>query len=56
MLRNVGKTKVVSTISAMRSQTLTAGLEVLSNVTPNTITINELSVRAYLRIKDYLPQ
>ena len=30
-------------------------MEVLANITPLTITINELSIRTYLRIKTHLP-
>ena len=42
-------------MSPVRSQTPTAGMEILSNIPPLTISINELSARAYLRIKPYLP-
>ena len=42
-------------MSPVRSQTPTAGMEVLANITPLTITINELSIRTYLRIKSHLP-
>jgi ribonuclease HI len=42
-------------MSPVRSQTPTAGMEVLANITPLTITINELSIRTYLRIKTHLP-
>jgi ribonuclease HI len=41
-------------MSPVRSQTPTAGMEVLANITPITVTIKELSSRAYLRIKPYL--
>ena len=41
-------------MSPVRSQTPTAGMEVLANITPLTVTIKELSSRAYLRIKPYL--
>ena len=30
-------------------------MEILANITPLTITINELSIRTYLRIKAHLP-
>ena len=42
-------------MSPVRSQTPTAGMEVLANVTPLTISIQEMALRAYLRIKNYLP-
>ena len=42
-------------MSPVRSQTPTAGMEILANITPLTITIKELTSRAYLRIKPYLP-
>ena len=43
-------------MSPVRAQTPTAGLEVIANVKPLTMTVNELSIRTYLRIKAYLPQ
>ena len=42
-------------MSPVRSNTPTAGMEVLANVTPITISIQEIALRAYLRIKSYLP-
>jgi ribonuclease HI len=42
-------------MSPVRSKTPTAGMEILSNIPPLSITITELSVRSYLRIKPYLP-
>ena len=51
--------KCISFISYLsnsaRTQTPTAGMEVLTNITPLTISIQELALRAYLRIKNYLP-
>ena len=42
-------------MSPVRSQTPTAGMEVLANVTPLTISIQEIALRSYLRVKTYLP-
>jgi ribonuclease HI len=42
-------------MSPARSQTPTAGMEILANVTPLTIHIQEMALRAYIRIKSYLP-
>ena len=42
-------------MSPARSQTPTAGMEILANVTPLTIHIQEMALRTYIRIKSYLP-
>jgi ribonuclease HI len=42
-------------MSPVRSQTPTAGMEILANVTPLTIHIQEMALRSFIRVKSYLP-
>ena len=42
-------------MSPVRSNTPTAGMEILANVIPLTIHIQEMALRSFIRVKSHLP-